>query len=743
MTPEEFAQNLEKMGWPQEFNEKLEIGNLKSNLGIATLWSFKEVVSRNLDRNDFAVLGNYYDRRNGLEPLVRNCLANPNIRYIILLGNDKAQSREVLVNFFEKGFDEKGFVVGTDARIPRGIPAEDLNKLRENVKLIDVTDKISNKDDSEEYSRVIKEVVQTLEKKSPYAEPKLYEKPKLETDSFPSEKVGFVVRGEKVGEVWLKLLHHVYNYGSITKMKVKDTEQIRVLTDVVSVISNEDADEPKMEPYFRFTEDYLKSYYDEICSPRIPEGTLYTYGSRLRAWEGKNGEKIDQVKDVIEYLKPDILRTSGVMQTWIVEDELTRRYLNKDKNSPCIVLIHPFAPDGKLHMTAYIRSNDMFRAWPLNAFGLRKLQKIIAEGLEIEIGDLVIISSSAHIYQDCWTDTKEILKEHYKDTNCFFDPRGYYAINLNQGKIKVEHFSPDSQLLKEYFGKTAREINDAINSSQHPVDSYHSSYLGEELMKAQIALENGLEYVQDSPIKISNVKTTPSGDACAVDSNSSDSCSTDSCEIPENSIKINLEKDETYLEKEIEKLEEIFREHITESDKRGKDLFEHWKKPKWDEYFMSMAVLISMRSIDPSQKNGCVIVDENNKVLSIGYNGFPRGSQDEIIPLTRPEKFLFIEHAEKNAILNKQFDIKGSTLYVTAHPCLPCVRSIIQSGVKRVVYLDKIKARSISPEDEGAIKKLMVGRKDLILDRFEKDPLECLYKSIEYYKIKKMSKEKK
>ena len=149
--------------------------------------------------------------------------------------------------------------------------------------------------------------------------------------------------------------------------------------------------------------------------------------------------------------------------------------------------------------------------------------------------------------------------------------------------------------------------------------------------------------------------------------------------------KVNLEKDETYLESHIEDLNEVFREHILHSVNLNKDLFEHWKKPKWDEYFISMAILISMRSVDPSQKNGCVIVDNNNKVLSIGYNGFPRGSKDHLIPLTRPEKYLFIEHAEKNAILNKQFDITNSTLYVTGFPCLACIRSIIQSGIKRVV----------------------------------------------------------
>ncbi|MBI2043284.1 hypothetical protein HYT25_02760 [Candidatus Pacearchaeota archaeon] len=725
MASEKFIQNLKEMKWPQEFGEKLELGNLDSNIGIAVLWSFKDVVSKNLDKKDYAILGNYYDRKNGLEPLIRNCLANPNIRYIILLGNDKAQSKDVLRNFFEKGFDEKGFVVGTEARIPRGIPFEDLEKLKQNVKIFDVTEKVKDQNNSEDYAKAIKEILASLEKKEPYDEPKLYEKQALETDSFPSEKVGFVARGKTIGEVWLKLLHNVYNYGTITKMKVKDSEQIRVITDIISVVSDEDPDNPKMEPYFRFDEKYLKSYYDEICTDKIPEGTIYTYGSRLRRWEGKNGMKIDQVIDAIEYLKPDILRTSAVMQTWIVEDELTRRYLNKDKNSPCIVLVHPFAPDGKLHMTSYIRSNDMFRAWPLNAFGLRKLQKIIAQGLEIDMGDLIIISSSAHIYQDCWNDTKEILKEYYKEENTFSDPRGYYTIVLKQGKIKVDHYSPDSQLLKEYSGISAREINNQINSSQHPSDSFHSSYLGEELMKAQIALENGLEYTQDSPLKISLNQLNQQ-----------------SCDTNSNAIKINLEKNETYLEKEMTKLDEIFREHIEESKKKGKDLFEHWKKPEWDEYFMSMAVLISMRSIDPSQKNGCVIVDENHKVLSIGYNGFPRGSQDELIPLTRPEKYLFIEHAEKNAILNKQFDIKGSTLYNVGFPCLPCFRSIIQSGIKRVVYLDKIKSRIISEEDEEAIKKLMIGREDLTLEKFEKDPLQCLYKAIEYYKMKTMSKEK-
>ena len=594
MASEDFINSLKNMGWPQEFKEKLMLGNLQSNVGIAVLWSYKEVVAKNLNPDNYAILGNYYDRRNGLEPLVRNCLANPNIRYIVLLGNDKARSREVLVNFFEKGVDENGVVIGTDTKVPRGIPPEDIEKLRQNIKLIDVTDKVSDQNSSDEFGNIITELLKTLDPKEPYDEPKLYEKPPLETDSFPSEKVGFVVRGREVGETWLKVLDTVYNYGTISQRTKDESSKFREIVNLVTVVSHENPDVPKMEPYFRFDEDYLKSYYDEICTDKIPEGTLYTYGSRFRAWDAKTGEKIDQIADLIEFLKVDPYRKSAVAITWIVEDELMRRYRNKDKNSPCIDLIQPNIQDGVLHFTVYIRSNDMFRAWPLNAFGLRKLQKILAEGIGVKMGDLTTISCSAHIYQENWDDTKDILKNYYKGTHCFFDPRGYYTINLGEGKIKVSHYSPDSQLLKEYEGVTAREVNDMINSSQHTTDPYHAAYIAEELMKAEAALKEGVEYVQDSPVILKSGnkfgftyddsgnlgEPIATGDSCETgscevdppsvglcDDSCGDSCETGLCDIPvsESSQELNFERNETYLEKEIARLEEIYAKHVEES----------------------------------------------------------------------------------------------------------------------------------------------------------------------------------
>lgn len=112
----------------------------------------------------------------------------------------------------------------------------------------------------------------------------------------------------------------------------------------------------------------------------------------------------------------------------------------------------------------------------------------------------------------------------------------------------------------------------------------------------------------------------------------------------------------------------------------------------WDEYFMGLAHLSSLRSKDPSTKVGACIVDEDKKVVSIGYNGMPRGIEDNELPWGKGEglesKYLYVCHAEFNAILNTRNGsaLKGCTLYVTLFPCNECAKAIIQVGIKEVVY---------------------------------------------------------
>ena len=115
----------------------------------------------------------------------------------------------------------------------------------------------------------------------------------------------------------------------------------------------------------------------------------------------------------------------------------------------------------------------------------------------------------------------------------------------------------------------------------------------------------------------------------------------------------------------------------------------------WDEYFMSIAKLSAMRSKDPHTQVGACIVSKDNRILSIGYNGAPNGFNDAQFPWGREgtpleTKYLYVVHAERNAILNyrgSRKDLENSKIYVDLFPCNECAKEIIQAGIKEVVYL--------------------------------------------------------
>lgn len=116
----------------------------------------------------------------------------------------------------------------------------------------------------------------------------------------------------------------------------------------------------------------------------------------------------------------------------------------------------------------------------------------------------------------------------------------------------------------------------------------------------------------------------------------------------------------------------------------------------WDEFFMGVAILASERSKDPNTQVGACIVSADNRILSVGYNGTPNGFEDVYFPWDREgdelnTKYLYVVHAERNAILNYRGNIKdfeGAKLYVTMFPCNECAKEVIQVGIKDIIYLD-------------------------------------------------------
>ena len=111
----------------------------------------------------------------------------------------------------------------------------------------------------------------------------------------------------------------------------------------------------------------------------------------------------------------------------------------------------------------------------------------------------------------------------------------------------------------------------------------------------------------------------------------------------------------------------------------------------WDEYFMGIAMLSACRSKDPNTQVGACIVNDRNRIMSVGYNGFPSGCDDDEFPWEREgnafdTKYPYVCHAELNAILNASGDLRGCKVYVALFPCNECAKAIIQSGIAEVVY---------------------------------------------------------
>jgi dCMP deaminase len=148
----------------------------------------------------------------------------------------------------------------------------------------------------------------------------------------------------------------------------------------------------------------------------------------------------------------------------------------------------------------------------------------------------------------------------------------------------------------------------------------------------------------------------------------------------------------------------------------------------WDEYFMAVALLSAQRSKDPSTQVGACVANDQNKIVGVGYNGFPRGCSDDELPWERQGSFLetkypYVCHAELNAVLNAiTTDLRGCRIYVGLFPCNECTKVIIQAGIAEIIYLSD----KYSHTDQVRAAKIMLDTSPQISYRRLETSLESL-----------------
>jgi len=149
---------------------------------------------------------------------------------------------------------------------------------------------------------------------------------------------------------------------------------------------------------------------------------------------------------------------------------------------------------------------------------------------------------------------------------------------------------------------------------------------------------------------------------------------------------------------------------------------------EWNDLFLTMAFVLAQKSKDESTKCGAIIVDKHNRIVSGGFNGAVRGTNDALVPQTRPEKYLFNLHAEENAIIFAKQDLEGAKCVVTNKCCHKCLSRLIQTGVKKIIYPKINKAKMIDKIQEEAIEFTLSQHPEVVVEELDLDGVEKILK---------------
>lgn len=511
-------------------SEQLKIGT--GHTVVVTGWTPKEAIAKKLDPEEYAAIGQLYSPTRGINFLIRNLIYNPQVRYLVVLNGTKADANaggcRSLLDFFCQGFSEgvndngkpcwviqprmKGFI---DIEVPYKV----LIQLRKSIDLKecgDIKDAIATVKEFSGYTSPI-----------PWITPQQYPISEVKNSILPGDRYGHRIEASTIAEAWVKLIHRIRTTGTIrpTGYDGKWQELINLLV----VVTNEPDGFYFPEPNYLPTDpEFIKNYLPQILEDApYEDGVKYTYGQRLRSWFHR-----DQIEDVIDKLIAEIDSASAVMNLWDsgrgFNNEISTAPFGREPGdsdhqhggSPCLNHIWVRVVEGELSLTGIFRSNDMFSAWPANAMGLRSLQKHIRDEIanrseyNLELGPLMILSQSAHIYDDCWENADKLISDQYKK-NCqrqllaFDDPCGNFIIQSQGDEILVEQTNPMGEIVATYSECVGDSVEKAVKSLSHKIASanpglqvHHAFYLGSELQKVAIALSNKTPYLQDKSLTV-------------------------------------------------------------------------------------------------------------------------------------------------------------------------------------------------------------------------------------------------
>lgn len=477
------------------------VGNAKSRAALCTVWNdpYKAVEKAPELLERFAIIGSLYTR-SGIPPLIRNLALHPEIAYLVIWDHGERSRTdigrsgiEVLAKMLEKGIADDGLVADSTYRLEKEIDTECVREIARDTALSFASDAT----EPWEVTRfanppsLVLPIRRGPRRFAPAPPPKV--------ECWPAESAGWLVRGRTIVEAWLQVVRNIMRYGVIKGTQVG--LQQKECVGFTWVAEDEDPSD------FRLPSEWPAELAAVTgSSPEKIAGYLPTilkasddqamYGTRLRAYPLADGCVLDQVTDVLVRN----FRESPDSRRAVATTMIPSRDWNS-KNPPCLISVECLQSEGKLHMLASLRSHDIYKGGLPNTVGLRHLQKVVSDelGYSFRLGQLLIQSASAHIYENDWGEANKMVSCAFdREPTAEFvpDPRGNFVISVNGGIIRAALFTPEGTEIGSIEGTTPRAVMAKIAQQGLITDPGHLMYLGSELTIAHMHANTGNEYKQ-------------------------------------------------------------------------------------------------------------------------------------------------------------------------------------------------------------------------------------------------------
>jgi thymidylate synthase len=482
------------------FADRLTIINPQGTIGVVTLWSKPEYVIQrfrqagvdlNPATSPIAVFGTLYG--NGLREMLRNLLYNPQIQTLFICGNNRSGSRGELQNFFELGLEPVGNSL-VQYRQPSSAIQVAPAMIRQTKRIIDdlvkpemfstIPELIWLGDTNEEPigTDIFKRFLVTWKPGSMNErERHQVPLPEVEVQYFPDNPRGHVVIRDSILEAWKEVLYLLTRFGqrvTLKKGERLELQHVKVVVEKPEFEADSQLQEVNLDPR------KLRRYQADILRGQLRPDETYNYGYRLRTYFG-----LDALAACADRLKADPEDRKSYVALWD-----TSRDLAAQEGHPCLVSLYFRKFEGKLTLSATFRTHNPMDAYPMNLYGLMAIQAWVAERVGLPPGAIVVISHSLGL------DPKELDRAMLiigkRPFKVRLDPMGYFRITLDGKDILVEHRCEDVTL-KEYRGKKAERLQHEIARDVALSDINHAIYLGRQLARAEMALKDGREFMQD------------------------------------------------------------------------------------------------------------------------------------------------------------------------------------------------------------------------------------------------------